>query len=79
MKIRPYVENPTSEKVVCLRLKTSECGKGVTLCAVNCDGGSTLEGGYILTITVSGRLLLNSSVSKELGFDLDKYNRIKLT
>ncbi len=74
MKLEIYDEKQ-GEKVVRLRLKSQEDGEIVVL-AVN-ESGKKLSQGNLVGFLLNGQILQYPGVNPDLGFDLDKDERIR--
>lgn len=66
-----------NKEFVTLRLKNDVVGGGVSVVA--CDGeGGTLGSGSLITFEEDGTISRRSSISAEIGFQLDGAGRVKL-
>lgn len=77
MKLEIFEEQEEDkDDVVRLRLRRDTTGV-IEVVAVD-RYRNTVDNGSILWFDENGRLYLNHSISKELGFDLDEKGRIKI-
>lgn len=75
MKVRVFGDKQ-KEKVSEVFVKLVQHGDSVVLAACGEDG-SGFKGGNLLTIDERG-IILYGFVSRDLGFDLDKYQHLKV-